>query len=102
MQRIEKRETKLEGRRGATRPNPPFYLVRAFLFSALAPESTSSTLNSAKLDSAPLSVRVASLGLFILDVFEWRQLDGTATKLKEGVVGGGGTYAMIGARMWCA
>ena len=49
-------------------------------------------------------VDVASLGLFILDTFEWRTVtaDGTATTTKrdEGVVGGGGTYAIVGSRTW--
>ena len=49
-------------------------------------------------------VDVASLGLFILDTFEWRTVtaDGTAktTKRDEGIVGGGGTYAIVGSRTW--
>ncbi|GAA5958664.1 hypothetical protein JCM8115_000317 [Rhodotorula mucilaginosa] len=49
-------------------------------------------------------VDVASLGLFILDTFEWRTVtaDGTATTTKrdEGIVGGGGTYAIMGSRTW--
>ncbi|GAA5883903.1 hypothetical protein JCM3774_003045 [Rhodotorula dairenensis] len=49
-------------------------------------------------------VDVASLGLFILDTFEWRTVseDGTATTTKrdEGIIGGGGTYAVIGSRIW--
>ncbi|GAA5983175.1 hypothetical protein JCM10908_000184 [Rhodotorula pacifica] len=49
-------------------------------------------------------VDVASLGLFILDTFEWRTVaeDGTATTTKrdEGIIGGGGTYAIMGSRTW--
>ncbi|GAA6028422.1 hypothetical protein JCM8097_007023 [Rhodosporidiobolus ruineniae] len=54
--------------------------------------------------SSSSDVAVASLGLFILDTFEWRtpEVDGTftTTKRSESVIGGGGTYAMIGARVW--
>jgi sugar/nucleoside kinase (ribokinase family) len=50
------------------------------------------------------SVAVASLGLFILDTFEWRTAapDGTLTTTRraESVIGGGGTYAMLGARIF--
>lgn len=64
------------------------------------------------------SITVASLGLFILDTFEWRSAETaddpadsnpttspaaastTLLKRDEGVIGGGGTYAMIGARIW--
>ncbi|GAA5874591.1 hypothetical protein JCM16303_002914 [Sporobolomyces ruberrimus] len=64
------------------------------------------------------SIAVASLGLFILDTFEWRSAEPaddpadsnpstspaaastTLLKRDEGVIGGGGTYAMIGARIW--
>lgn len=48
-------------------------------------------------------VRVASLGLFILDTFEWRNSAGQVLRDREAVtqVGGGGTYAILGARMWC-
>ncbi|GAA5862695.1 hypothetical protein JCM8547_003515 [Rhodosporidiobolus lusitaniae] len=49
-------------------------------------------------------VACASLGLFILDTFEWRSQGEngalTTTKRSESVIGGGGTYAMIGARIW--
>ncbi|GAA6012021.1 hypothetical protein JCM11491_000138 [Sporobolomyces phaffii] len=54
-------------------------------------------------------IQVASLGLFILDTFEWRtpsssnsadQGPTTLLKRDEGVIGGGGTYAMIGSRIW--
>lgn len=48
---------------------------------------------------------VATLGLFILDTFEWRAApeDGEAprTTRQEQMIGGGGTYASLGARMWC-
>ncbi|BGP25005.1 pfkB family carbohydrate kinase [Rhodotorula toruloides] len=51
-----------------------------------------------------MPVDCATLGLFILDTFEWRILgsDGTvtSTKREEGVLGGGGLYAMIGSRVW--
>ncbi|KAI5479845.1 hypothetical protein MNV49_002403 [Pseudohyphozyma bogoriensis] len=46
------------------------------------------------------TVAAASCGLFILDVFEWRGLDGTLKKREESVIGGGGTYAIVGSRMW--
>ncbi|GAA5959282.1 hypothetical protein JCM21900_003914 [Sporobolomyces salmonicolor] len=54
---------------------------------------------------AATQVAVASLGLFILDTFEWRtpSIDDSAkvaSKREEGVIGGGGTYAMIGSRVW--
>ncbi|GAA5865697.1 hypothetical protein JCM1840_003222 [Sporobolomyces johnsonii] len=54
---------------------------------------------------ATSQVAVASLGLFILDTFEWRSpsTDGSATiisRREESVIGGGGTYAMIGSRVW--
>lgn len=70
--------------------------------------------------SALMTPAIASLGLFILDQFEWREYvdlprsrwsltpprtgnpDGSLIKTAEElVVGGGGTYAMIGSRMWC-
>ncbi|GAA5833361.1 hypothetical protein JCM9279_001503 [Rhodotorula babjevae] len=55
------------------------------------------------MSSAP-RVACATLGLFILDRFEWRTLgdDGTvqSTKCEDDIVGGGGTYAILGARMW--
>ncbi|GAA5978112.1 hypothetical protein JCM5350_007399 [Sporobolomyces pararoseus] len=53
------------------------------------------------------SIAVASLGLFILDTFEWRTAapsseteSTTLLKRDEGVIGGGGTYAIIGSRIW--
>ncbi|GAA5887816.1 hypothetical protein JCM6882_000760 [Rhodosporidiobolus microsporus] len=51
------------------------------------------------------TVAVASLGLFILDTFEWRSTSPstgavTTTSRSESVIGGGGTYAMIGSRIW--
>ncbi|GAA5925844.1 Mak32p [Sporobolomyces koalae] len=50
---------------------------------------------------ADSSIAVASLGLFILDTFEWRSPDSTAViKRDTGVIGGGGTYAMVGSRIW--
>ncbi|GAA5936785.1 hypothetical protein JCM1841_006457 [Sporobolomyces salmonicolor] len=54
---------------------------------------------------AATQVAVASLGLFILDTFEWRTpaIDDSAkavSKREESVIGGGGTYAMIGSRVW--
>ncbi|KAM0750778.1 Ribokinase-like protein [Meredithblackwellia eburnea MCA 4105] len=45
-------------------------------------------------------VKVASLGLFILDTFEFRNEGKETIKREESVVGGGGTYAIVGARMW--
>lgn len=79
-------------------------------------QSQNATLSlTLRLDSlsacrlSPISLRrmvvdVASLGLFILDTFEWRTVtaDGTATTTKrdEGIVGGGGTYAIMGSRTW--
>ncbi|KAL8278719.1 hypothetical protein RQP46_008788 [Phenoliferia psychrophenolica] len=47
-------------------------------------------------------VKVTSLGLFILDTFEWRDPANASatTKREESVLGGGGTYAIVGARMW--
>lgn len=51
-----------------------------------------------------MTVDVASLGLFILDTFEWRRSDSdgesSVIRRDEGVIGGGGTYAMIGSRIW--
>lgn len=51
-----------------------------------------------------MTVDCATLGLFILDTFEWRTVgtDGavSSTKREEGVLGGGGLYAMIGSRVW--
>lgn len=51
------------------------------------------------------AVKVASLGLLILDTFEWRDAgDGSSAEAtvtrEESVLGGGGTYAIVGARMW--
>ncbi|BGP40466.1 hypothetical protein JCM10449v2_004428 [Rhodotorula kratochvilovae] len=50
------------------------------------------------------TVACATLGLFILDRFEWRTLsaDGslTSTKREDDIIGGGGTYAILGARVW--
>ncbi|BGP16580.1 hypothetical protein JCM10213v2_004582 [Rhodosporidiobolus nylandii] len=52
----------------------------------------------------PSEVACASLGLFIIDdlVFRAPFADGsyTETKRLEGQIGGGGTYAMIGSRIW--
>ena len=55
-------------------------------------------------------IAVCSLGLFILDTFEFRSANtpstsasqGGTTLLKrdEGVIGGGGTYAIVGSRVW--
>ena len=55
-------------------------------------------------------IAVCSLGLFILDTFEFRSANtsstptsqGATTLLKrdEGVIGGGGTYAIVGSRVW--
>ncbi|GAA6000030.1 hypothetical protein JCM10207_006020 [Rhodosporidiobolus poonsookiae] len=49
-------------------------------------------------------VACASLGLFILDTFSWESTDSTgavtSTKREDGVIGGGGTYAMVGARVF--
>lgn len=44
-------------------------------------------------------VRVTSLGLFILDTFEWRTASGDLISTKETAVGGGGTYAILGSRV---
>ncbi|GAA5893646.1 Mak32p [Sporobolomyces salmoneus] len=59
---------------------------------------------------SPKGIAVASLGLFILDTFEWRKSDSSSSSNKlesttllkrdEHVIGGGGTYAMIGSRVW--
>ena len=46
-------------------------------------------------------VRCISLGLFILDTFEWRDSStGQITKHEESIIGGGGTYAILGSRCW--
>lgn len=45
-------------------------------------------------------VEVASLGLFILDTFEWRTPTQATVKRDEGIIGGGGTYALMGSRIW--
>ncbi|GJN90820.1 hypothetical protein Rhopal_003834-T1 [Rhodotorula paludigena] len=54
--------------------------------------------------SSDSSVAVASLGLFILDRFEWRTQDAdgslTVKKREDAIIGGGGTYAVIGSRVW--
>lgn len=52
------------------------------------------------MSSSP--VKVTSLGLLILDTFEWRDPDNASaeTKREESVLGGGGTYAIVGCRMW--
>lgn len=47
------------------------------------------------------TVRCTSLGLFILDRFEYRSSDGEALLAPPTYqLGGGGTYAILGARMW--
>ncbi|KAM0791334.1 hypothetical protein ACM66B_005804 [Microbotryomycetes sp. NB124-2] len=47
------------------------------------------------------AVKVTTLGLFILDTFEWRDETGTTvTRRSESVIGGGGTYAILGSRVW--
>lgn len=45
----------------------------------------------------------SQLGLFILDTFEWHSADGSPETIRREdiVIGGGGTYAIVGARMWC-
>ncbi|GAA5862030.1 hypothetical protein JCM1840_006913 [Sporobolomyces johnsonii] len=43
---------------------------------------------------------ITSLGTALLDEFEWLAPDGTPTRPKEVRWGGGGTYAIIGARVW--
>lgn len=73
--------------------------------SSLSPPLFTSRCSRADAPSAEVMVvEVASLGLFILDTFEWRTVaeDGTATTTKrdEGIIGGGGTYAVIGSRIW--
>ncbi|GAA6060006.1 hypothetical protein JCM10212_001164 [Sporobolomyces blumeae] len=55
-------------------------------------------------------IEIATLGLFILDTFEWRTASSSSSttsasspvviKRDEGVIGGGGTYAIMGARIW--
>ena len=51
-------------------------------------------------------IEVCSLGLFILDTFEFRSAKTSSTaettllKRDEGVIGGGGTYAICGSRVW--
>ncbi|KAK4705250.1 hypothetical protein P7C70_g957, partial [Phenoliferia sp. Uapishka_3] len=63
---------------------------------------TSRKINGgSRLDEVDLSM----LGLFILDTFEWRDPnDRLAPPLKrtDTILGGGGTYAIVGARMWLA
>lgn len=50
---------------------------------------------------SPSAVRVTSLGLFILDRFEYRTEEGnTLLKPPSYQLGGGGTYAILGSRMW--
>ncbi|KAK4054499.1 hypothetical protein OIV83_000993 [Microbotryomycetes sp. JL201] len=47
------------------------------------------------------AVKATTLGLFILDTFEWRDETGTTvTHRSESVIGGGGTYAILGSRVW--
>lgn len=42
-----------------------------------------------------------TLGMFIIDEFEFRDEDGKPTgKAANSQIGGGGTYAVLGARMW--
>ena len=45
---------------------------------------------------------ITSLGLFILDEFEYRTPDGQLLRKSErgSEIGGGGTYFIIGARIW--
>ncbi|GAA5966100.1 hypothetical protein JCM21900_006445 [Sporobolomyces salmonicolor] len=43
---------------------------------------------------------ITSLGTALLDEFEWLAPDGTPTRPREVRWGGGGTYAIIGARVW--
>ncbi|GAA5831768.1 hypothetical protein JCM5353_006629 [Sporobolomyces roseus] len=51
-------------------------------------------------------IEVCSLGLFILDTFEFRSANTSSTaettllKRDEGVIGGGGNYAICGSRVW--
>lgn len=49
-------------------------------------------------DASSDGVRCVSLGLFILD--EYRTLDGATTSITTSIIGGGGTYAILGARCW--
>ena len=45
--------------------------------------------------------RITSLGLFILDDFEYRTPSGELLrKSEQSEIGGGGTYFLIGARIW--
>lgn len=47
------------------------------------------------------AVSCISLGLFILDTFEWRDPNSNeVTKHEESIIGGGGTYAILGSRCW--
>jgi hypothetical protein len=44
---------------------------------------------------------ITSLGLFILDTFEFSNLEtGEIIEKNESMLGGGGLYAIIGARIW--
>ncbi|GAA5820542.1 hypothetical protein JCM11251_003039 [Rhodosporidiobolus azoricus] len=57
------------------------------------------------MSSSADTVAVASLGLFILDTFEWRTISLSSgevktTKRTDSIIGGGGTYAIIGSRIW--
>ncbi|SGY93697.1 BQ5605_C037g11604 [Microbotryum silenes-dioicae] len=65
-------------------------------------QSTTTSSNNATPVSADDQVLVATLGLFILDTFEWRSNTHPAQILRRSdlVIGGGGTYAILGARMW--
>lgn len=48
-------------------------------------------------------IRIATLGLFILDTFEWHDsTTGEITSKSTEVIGGAGTYVCVAARMWLA
>ncbi|SCV72015.1 BQ2448_4709 [Microbotryum intermedium] len=72
---------------------------------ALAATTTSPAAGASSSHGAPHEadqVLVATLGLFILDTFEWRLSTSPTEVLRRTdlVIGGGGTYAILGARMW--
>lgn len=51
------------------------------------------TLNTSRM--------ITSLGLFILDTFEFSNLEtGEIIERNESMLGGGGLYAIVGARIW--
>ncbi|GAA5981717.1 hypothetical protein JCM11641_004224 [Rhodosporidiobolus odoratus] len=86
----------------------PFSQLDSRYFKALAqhfpPYLPSPPLYPVIVMSTTSQVACASLGLFIIDdlVFRTANADGSFTEIKrlKAQIGGGGTYAMIGARVW--